>query len=230
MTTDNSSLEISYLHAWLGILPTNRPVGFPHLLDIQTYEEADKLPMDPEKFRLADAVATVIFKHSPETLRQFLDLNVPEVAWFLAEPAKGKYEDYFERKGSTVMYGCFWNDTSSPSGAVTRVFDDKIIYRIVPSGEWVPLAAWHAADTTASADGFTFEAEVVERWGTQHARDVLWYDLYRDSGDSSDTEMADREEEGEDGEEEKEEERMERKRRDRYDGMPPPSLPWKEGV
>jgi len=87
--------------------PANRPLGFPHLMDIWEMSEETDL----RSFRIADAVATFLFHYNKALCARFFDLEAPEMAvgvmdkrdrFFVAPGPRGADETmtwYFSRDG-----------------------------------------------------------------------------------------------------------------------------------
>ena len=72
-TTEEGNEEPTYLESCPDVLPADKPVGHPHLIECEPRLSYD---VDRTKLRLADGIATVLYNYDPEFLRKFLDLKI----------------------------------------------------------------------------------------------------------------------------------------------------------
>jgi hypothetical protein len=82
-------------------LPADGPASHPHIVDVEEFKGAEILP--PAK--VWDAIATMLFKISPDTLKKFLDPTVKEFKLVTKETAHtGFYADLvIWKRGQSVV-------------------------------------------------------------------------------------------------------------------------------
>ncbi|OBZ75639.1 hypothetical protein A0H81_04822 [Grifola frondosa] len=136
-------------------LPASRPVGFPHIINVQGFDEET----DKKDLRAADGIATLLYNWKPEALRALLDLNRPRFEF----KHKGSYylTMIIARHGMVVSFGFYDSDVECRT---------QMIYRISVTGEWIPLSGMFEG---LNADGRT-RPKIVESFGTEFAKDILY--------------------------------------------------------
>lgn len=82
-------------------LPANRPVGYPHLINMDVYDEK----MKKQNLRITDAVVTVLYHWEPEALAAFLDDDLKVFQFRVEEKIKYPHNFYVQRTGKRVDVG-----------------------------------------------------------------------------------------------------------------------------
>jgi hypothetical protein len=101
LPTDYSYLPaLEYLDHYAA-LPAHRPVGFPHLINIEKYKEENQRA----NLRVADAVVTVLHNWEPEALAAFLDMEREDFRFQVDDSRVYPHNFYIQRKHNRVEAG-----------------------------------------------------------------------------------------------------------------------------
>ena len=98
MDDDYGAEPVRYLDVYPK-LPTNTPIGHPHIIDLECLDH--DLP-GTQSITIADLVVTVLFKFTPGTLTSFLDLERPKFLYMEAG-GPGRLEFCIKRDGRMVI-------------------------------------------------------------------------------------------------------------------------------
>lgn len=82
-------------------LPPDRPVGYPHLINIEKYKEENQR----QDLRIADAAVTVLYNWEPEALAAFLDEGREDFRFQVEDSKAYPHNFYIQRKGNRVEAG-----------------------------------------------------------------------------------------------------------------------------
>ena len=88
-------------------LPTHRPYGFPHIV-----EGGDELHYALEqglRLHVADGAATVLFNHSPETLKALLDIRCDSFSFVRYSGPNERIADLYIERHVDVVTVCIIN-------------------------------------------------------------------------------------------------------------------------
>lgn len=82
-------------------LSADRPVGYPHLINMEKYKEE----IQRQDLRVADAVVTVLYNWEPEALSAFLDDGLEDFRFQVEDSNVYPHNFYVQRKGNRVEVG-----------------------------------------------------------------------------------------------------------------------------
>ena len=82
-------------------LPTGRPVGYPHLINMDKYTEE----IQRQDLRIADAIVTVLYNWEPEALAAFLNDELEDFRFQVEDSKVYPHSFYVQRKGKRVEAG-----------------------------------------------------------------------------------------------------------------------------
>lgn len=82
-------------------LPADRPVGYPHLINMDKYQEH----IQRQGLRIADAVVTVLYNWEPEALTAFLDDDLEDFRFQVVDFSDHPQNFYVQRKRRRVEAG-----------------------------------------------------------------------------------------------------------------------------
>jgi hypothetical protein len=91
---------LEYLDSYAA-LPPDRPVGYPHLINMEKYKEENQR----QNLRVADAVVTVLYNWELEALAAFLDRKREDFRFQVDDNKVYPHNFYIQRKGNKVEAG-----------------------------------------------------------------------------------------------------------------------------
>ncbi|KAL8799566.1 MAG: hypothetical protein Q9182_005805 [Xanthomendoza sp. 2 TL-2023] len=133
-------------------LPASAPVGHPHIV-ADFDEETNK-----DNLRLADGIATFLYRFKPSVLDDFLNMSIPSVEVIRHEESGSTYD----------MCGFMRN---------AEFVDLQLSFGIKEDGSWVPLSGF-CEPFYPTGPG---KAEMLHEFGKDFAALIMYHELWDES-------------------------------------------------
>ncbi|KDQ49648.1 hypothetical protein JAAARDRAFT_42670 [Jaapia argillacea MUCL 33604] len=133
-------------------LPASRPLGFPHIISDQHFDEET----DKKNLRAVDAAATLLFRWKREACDAFLNLDRAKFEYSLKR--EGYFTMIIARNGQQIIMGFIDSDSD---------WQIQLIYYFSVTGEFLPKFG--------SSSGMTnTQPNIIEEFGCEFAKDIMY--------------------------------------------------------